>query len=185
MEQLEEEFSLPEKVDRPGLRQLEPRDIPRCLELLQEQHARLGSELYRVFSEAELAHTLLPRPGVVSSWVLEDEGGGQVTDFFSYYSVPSNIVQKGEIVGEIKNGYLYYMANTSVTRKEMVHLMLVCAKNEGFDVATVLATSGLVADCVTEEHGNRFVKGTGLLRYYLFNWQGPPMDDHEVAFIAI
>jgi glycylpeptide N-tetradecanoyltransferase len=183
MEALEERFALPTAQRQAGLRQMEARDIPQCLRLLEEYNLKHGSQLHRVFSEEEFAHSVLPREGVVSSYVVEP--AGVVSDFFSFYSVPSNIVEGGEIVGEIRNAYLYYMANTTMSRKELVNLFLICAAQDGFDVTTVLATAGLTPDCVTEEYGNRFVKGTGLLRYYLFNWQGPPMEDDEVGFLAI
>ena len=88
-----------------GLRPLERRDIVRCLELLAQHNAKL--QMVREFSEEELAHALLPREDVVFSWVVEGDDG-IVTDFFSFYSVPSSIVENGVIVGEIKNAYMYY-----------------------------------------------------------------------------
>ena len=74
---------------------------------------------------------------------------------------------------------------------QLVQSMLICAKKEGFDVATVLGVDGLKEEILgdnptTDEiPGNRFCRGTGLLRYYLFNWEGPAMEDHEIGFIAI
>ena len=95
MEELETEFALPEESRHKGLRAMEERDVPRCLELLST-HNKRRHQMYRVFSEKELAHCLLRREGVVSSFVIEDDAG-VVHDFFSYYSVPSSIVHEGEI----------------------------------------------------------------------------------------
>lgn len=47
--------------------------------------------LHPVMNEAEFAHNMLPRPGVLSSFVVE--AGGVITDFCSYYHLPSTVIR--------------------------------------------------------------------------------------------
>lgn len=54
-----------------------PADVPSACALLNAYLLR--TKLAPVFSEADLAHWLLPREGVVDSFVVVD-GGGKVTD---------------------------------------------------------------------------------------------------------
>lgn len=189
MEELEEKFSLPEEPALP-LRPLEERDIPRCLELLNQHNSKYNLQFYRVFSEEELKHTLIAdSPGIVYSYVLETDG--VVTDFTSFYCVPSTILKAREedpdgpkeIVGEIKNGYLYYTSVTTVSEEDMLASLLVIGKKENFDVFTVLSCYGL-KDKITDDQC-KFGRGTGILKYYLYNWQGPTMDDTEMGFLAL
>lgn len=189
MEELEDKFSLPEEPALP-LRAMEEKDIPRCLELLNQHNAKYNLQFYRSFSEAELKHTLIAaHPGIVYSYVLETDG--VVTDFTSFYCVPSTILKAREddpegpkeIVGEIKNGYLYYTSVTTVEEEDMLSSLLVIGKQEGFDVFTVLSCYGL-KDKITCDQC-RFGRGTGILKYYLYNWQGPTMDDTEMGFLAL
>eukprot|EP00658_Telonema_sp_P-2_P006656 TRINITY_DN12518_c0_g1_i3.p1 TRINITY_DN12518_c0_g1~~TRINITY_DN12518_c0_g1_i3.p1 ORF type:complete len:571 (-),score=141.02 TRINITY_DN12518_c0_g1_i3:1695-3407(-) len=189
IEELEEKYELPEEPGL-GLRSLELRDIPRCLELLNEHNEKYNLQFYRSFSEEELAHTLMSSdPGIVYSYVLETDG--VVTDFTSFYCVPSTILKTSpdnpngpkEIVGEIKNGYMYYTAVTTVSEEDMLASLLVVGKKENFDVFTVLGCYGL-KDKITDDQC-KFGRGTGILKYYLYNWQGPTMDDTEMGFLAL
>ena len=43
-------------------------------------------------SVEEFAHVLLPRTGVVNSYVVVDYDSGEVTDFASFYHLPSTII---------------------------------------------------------------------------------------------
>lgn len=45
-------------------------------------------------SENEIAHMLLPRPNVMFSYVVEDTEKKAITDFISYYRLPSQILKK-------------------------------------------------------------------------------------------
>lgn len=82
-------YQLPDAPKTPGLRPMEARDIPRVYELL---HKYLSDRaIHPVFSAEELAHWLLPRREVVYSYVVENTAG-LVTDFASFYNLPSSII---------------------------------------------------------------------------------------------
>ena len=50
-------------------------------------------KLHIQFTEAEIAHFLLPREWVVESFVVEDPESDEITDFISFYSLPSSILK--------------------------------------------------------------------------------------------
>lgn len=45
-----------------------------------------------IFSKEEIAHWFLPRDDVINSYVVEEKGSGKITDFLSFYSLPSTII---------------------------------------------------------------------------------------------
>lgn len=52
-----------------------------------------GFKLRLKLREQDVAHMLLPREDIVFSYVVENDDH-QVTDFISFYRLPSNILQK-------------------------------------------------------------------------------------------
>jgi glycylpeptide N-tetradecanoyltransferase len=45
-------------------------------------------------SEVEIAHMFLPRPNVIYTYVVENYESKKITDFFSFYSLPSSVLKK-------------------------------------------------------------------------------------------
>jgi glycylpeptide N-tetradecanoyltransferase len=81
-------YALADAPSTPGLRPMEPRDVPAVGALLR---AYLGTrKLHPTMSDEETAHWLLPRPDVVYSYVVERDG--RVTDVGSFYCLPSTII---------------------------------------------------------------------------------------------
>ncbi len=70
------------------MRALENRDVPAATALLNTYLKTF--HLAPEFSEAEFAHWCLPRAGVVWAYVVEKEG--RITDFLSFYSLPSSVL---------------------------------------------------------------------------------------------
>jgi hypothetical protein len=65
-------------------------------------------EVAPVFNEGEVRHLLSPRDGVVYSFVVEDpDAPGTLTDFVSFYSLPSTVI-KGELHATLRAAYSYY-----------------------------------------------------------------------------
>jgi glycylpeptide N-tetradecanoyltransferase len=58
--------------------------------LIKAYLVRFG--LAPVFSKNEVAHWFLPRTDVIVSYVVEDKATGKITDFLSFYSLPSTII---------------------------------------------------------------------------------------------
>ena len=60
--------------------------------------------------------------GVVYAFVIEREG--QVTDFFSFYSLPSTVLHNGQLWEDspLTMGYLFYHAETTLSTTDIVQL---------------------------------------------------------------
>ena len=67
--------------------------------------------------------------------------------------------------------------------EELLEAGLVLAKEQGFDVFTAVALNQLPSLLTTTKL--QFVEGTGVLRFYLFNWEGRPMTADEIAFVPV
>merc|ERR1711972_125628 len=82
-------YKLPDSPVLPGMRQMQKKDTQRVFELLTAFLKKFP--LPPESSSDELAHWILPRKGVVYSYVRESPSG-EVTDVISFYSLPSSIL---------------------------------------------------------------------------------------------
>ena len=181
------------------LRPMEPRDVPGAHKLVTKYLEKF--KLSVVFSQEEFAHWLLPRKGVVSSFVNvrakkakqdevlegenaegeeEEEEEEEVTDFCSYYHLHSSVL--GDPVHKtLYAAYSFYNVATSVDLTELMRDCLILAKNEGHDVFNAL---NLMEN---ERFLNdlKFGMGDGNLQYYVFNWLCPTMKHGDVALVLL
>eukprot|EP00596_Hydrurales_sp_CCMP1899_P003968 CAMPEP_0119045000 /NCGR_PEP_ID=MMETSP1177-20130426/36191_1 /TAXON_ID=2985 /ORGANISM="Ochromonas sp, Strain CCMP1899" /LENGTH=450 /DNA_ID=CAMNT_0007016021 /DNA_START=57 /DNA_END=1406 /DNA_ORIENTATION=+ len=160
MAKLIKELKLPTKPTH-AFRKMEEIDMPMVHKLLTESLSR--RKLAQMFTVEDLAHTLLPRVGVIESWVLENKG--VVTDFCSYYHLPSTVFKcpKHNNLGAV---YSYYNVATTIDFKDLMHDALILARNSGADVFNALDLS---------QNGDIFTQlafgaGDGYLQYYIYNW---------------
>ena len=85
---------------------MEPRHVASACALLNAYLER-RTRLHPIYTPAEFAHWLLPRPGVIDTFVLEKAPAAdasappceEVTDFISFYSLPSTVIGEGGWVG--------------------------------------------------------------------------------------
>ena len=116
--------------------------------------------VHRVWTCDEVAAGLLPRPGVFGSWV---NTGPVVTDFASYYVVPSSTANPTH--PEFTSAYAYYCVSGALGVGDLLnHLMSVCK----CDVFTTLNSMDYDE---TTLHSLKFKQGTGKLNYYMYNYQ--------------
>jgi len=160
-----------------GMKPMEPRHARQVHRLLQERQAELS--FYQVFTVEEIAHLLLPKAGVVYTYVKED-AGNKVTDFFSFYSLPSSVLRlPGDV--KLRTVYSYYSAFTSVSKLSLMQESLIYARDLGFDVFNDLE----VLDNSEVFPTLKFGKGDGCLNYYAYNWKMPAIPPSQLGLILV
>eukprot|EP00569_Conticribra_weissflogii_P019258 CAMPEP_0171442014 /NCGR_PEP_ID=MMETSP0881-20121228/26912_1 /TAXON_ID=67004 /ORGANISM="Thalassiosira weissflogii, Strain CCMP1336" /LENGTH=487 /DNA_ID=CAMNT_0011964959 /DNA_START=36 /DNA_END=1499 /DNA_ORIENTATION=- len=181
MARMQKLYKLPTETATPGLRPMTPDDVPGAHALLSKYLQKF--QLATVFTQEEFAHWMLPRKGVVSSFVAEkvdDVGTKTITDFCSFYHLHSSCV------GNTKHptlfaAYSFYNVATSVDLTELMRDCLILAKNEGHDVFNALnlmENERFMTDL-------KFGMGDGNLQYYVYNWLCPTMKEKDVGIVLL
>ena len=80
-----------EETDIVGIRQMQAKDVAVVHKKLNDFLKQF--KLHIQFSEEEVAHFLIPRDNVIESFVVEDPESDEITDFISFYSLPSSILR--------------------------------------------------------------------------------------------
>ena len=86
-------------------------------------------KIHIIFTEEEIAHFLLPREGVIYSYVVEEykENTNTITDFYSFYSLPSSILKHMDY-DTLKVGYSFYNVSTTGRLEQGMKDLLTIAK---------------------------------------------------------
>lgn len=161
-------LKLPSELSIKGIRPMVKKDVKAVHELLGEHLKRYEVHLH--FSPQEVEHFLVPRQGVIDSYVVENPETGKITDFISYYHLPSTIL-KHEVHKVLNVAYSYYNVATSHSLLELMRNALILAKQKDFDVFNAL-------DIMENEQYLKELKfgiGDGNLHYYLYNWRVPEL----------
>jgi glycylpeptide N-tetradecanoyltransferase len=159
--------------------------VPMTLDHVNGVHALLKKylegkfALYVNFTPEEVAHWLLPREGVINTFVIEDENDKtKVTDMVSFYHLPSTILGKDET---LHAAYSYYNVATSMDLTTLMKEALILANKCGTDVFNALNL--MENDTFLEEL--KFGKGDGNLQYYVYNWSCPGMKSADVGIVLL
>jgi len=171
-------YKLPTEPLTPGLRAMEEGDCMTAHKLLTEYLRKF--KLHVHFSLEEFKHCFLTRKGVVYAYVVENEKTGEVTDFISFYELPSTIMNHPKYNG-MRAAYSYYNVVTSVEWSKIMYDALILAKKMDFDVFNAL-------DVMENElflKDLKFKIGDGHLQYYLYNWKCPEMKPPEIALVLL
>jgi len=178
MANLIKNLKLPNRPVSNQLRAMTVEDVPQVHTLLNNYLAA-NTQLCQVFSEEDITHILLPRAGVVNSYVIADDSG-KVTDFCSFYHLPSTIIGNAQH-NKLNAVYSYYNVATSVPLLDLMRDLLIIARNEGADVMNaldVMENGGVFKELL-------FGAGDGNLQYYLYNWRCPQMDANKVGLVLL
>ncbi|KAG8895163.1 glycylpeptide N-tetradecanoyltransferase, partial [Tulasnella sp. 408] len=192
--------ALPANTSLPGLREMEEHDLDGVESLLSRYLQRF--KMHPQYSKDEIRHNLLSGRGqgeigadgvpgrrskqVVWTYVVENPEH-QITDFFSFYSLPSTIM-KSTKHSLLEAAYLFYYATdvafqhdpevkTPIQRRltELIGDALVLANNAKFDVVnamTLMDNWSFLTDL-------KFGPGDGYLNFYLYNWRTQSLEGHE------
>jgi len=173
-------YKLPPAPLLPGIRPLQPADVPSACRLLNAHLTQFT--LHAVFTEQEFGHMFLPRPDIVATYVITTgpPGAEEVTDFSGFYTLASTVI--GHPVHKtLKAAYSYYNVATSVPLEALVKDTLIFAKSLNYDVFNCLDI--MLNESVLKEL--KFGKGDGTLQYYLYNWRCPEMQPHQIGLVLL
>ncbi|GET91336.1 N-myristoyl transferase [Leishmania tarentolae] len=176
MSMLKRNYQLPSVPKSSGLREMKPSDVPRVRQILMNYLDNF--DVSPVFSEAEISHYLLPRDGVVFTYVVENDE--KVTDFFSFYRIPSTIIGNSNH-SILSAAYIHYYAATSMPLHQLILDLLIVAHSRGFDVCNMVE----ILDNRSFVEQLKFGPGDGHLRYYFYNWAYPKIKPSRVALVML
>lgn len=119
-------FKLPEKPLTAGFRLAEAGDMPHVHRLMTEF---IGTRAFGpVMSLQEVKHWMQPRKNVVYTYVVQAAKGAEITDFVSFYCLPSSVISH-PVHKVIKAAYLFYYAHTATPLNELIKDALIAARN--------------------------------------------------------
>lgn len=105
-------------------REMTEKDVKQVHSLLQNYLKKFDVTLR--FNEQEIKHMFLSAKGVVHAFVVENKEKKQITDFISFYSLPSTVLKKtGHTHEKVNAAYSLYNVATDNTLTELVRLALV------------------------------------------------------------
>lgn len=171
-------LKLPAETAIKGLRPMQKKDLGEAHELLTKYLTKFS--LHFTYTVAEFEHFFLTRPGVIDSYVVQDPETKKLTDFISFYTLPSSILRhdKHKL---LKVAYSFYNVPGKHTLTELMKDALVLAKNADFDVFNALD----VMDNEEFLQELKFGVGDGNLHYYFYNWRIPELTPKEVATVLV
>jgi len=167
-------YKLPEVPKTKGFRKLTLADCPQAFVLLQQYLKKF--ELAPIYNEEEFIHWFLPRDEIVDSFVVENNG--IVTDFASFYHLPSTIMHNPQYK-TLKAAYSFHNVATKTPFIDLMNDLLISAKNLGLDVFNALD----LMDNETVLEQLKFGIGDGNLQYYIYNWKCPTIPTNKIGLV--
>ncbi|KAM7254476.1 hypothetical protein ACFE04_003856 [Oxalis oulophora] len=157
-------YKLPDTPVTPGFREMQLHDIPAVTRLLRTYLRQfvVAPDL----NEHDVEHWLLPKENVVDSFLVESPETREITDFVSFYTLPSSILNNPSY-SLLKAAYSYYNVSTKTPWLQLMNDTLIVAKQKDFDVFNALDV--MHNDCFLKEL--KFGPGDGKLHYYLYNYR--------------
>ncbi|RKF80099.1 Glycylpeptide N-tetradecanoyltransferase [Golovinomyces cichoracearum] len=178
-------YALPEQTSTKNLRTMETRDVDGVLSLLKRYMEKF--QLGLIFTKEDVEHWLVHHKDsggdqIIWSYVVEDPTTKALTDFFSFYSLESSVINHNKHKN-VRAAYLFYYASEHGLSKDvpqadyanhlntLVNDALIIAKRYNFDVfnAMTLMDNNLFLE------QQKFGAGDGQLHYYLYNYNANPI----------
>ena len=171
-------LSLPKDPAISGIRPMVKKDVKAVQNLLSEYLQSFDISFQ--FNKDEVAHFFLPRENVVYSYVVVDPHSEEITDFISYYSLPSTIIGDKKYK-TLYAAFCYYMVPKKHTILDIMKSALVLARNDKFDVFNALD----IMDNKPVFDELHFGVGNGNLYYYLYNWNLKKISSTKIGAVLV
>jgi glycylpeptide N-tetradecanoyltransferase len=178
MDLMKRHYQLPDRPQIAGFREMVAADVPAVSRLMVEYLAKF--KVSPAIDDADVAHWVLPRDGIVYAYVVENGETGEVTDFVSFYNLPSSVLGNAKYT-DLKAAYAYYYYAKTVDIKALIGDALIMAKKHEFDVFNTLN----ILDNQKYLTDLKFGQGDGFLRYYMYNWKFPAVQPHELGLVML
>lgn len=133
--------------------------------------------VHQCFTVEEVRHYFTNIDRVIVTYVRENDEK-EITDLFSFFIVESTVINNDKCP-EIRIAYSYFNVANTCSLCELFNEMLITAREKDCDALNVLdimQNSQVLKD-------NKFVIGTGRLRYYIFNWRIPQISSSNVGVV--
>ncbi|KAK9734481.1 hypothetical protein RND81_04G142800 [Saponaria officinalis] len=172
-------YKLPDSPVTPGFRKMELRDVPAVTRLLRGYLNQFV--VAPDFNDDDVEHWLLPKEDVIDSFVVESPITHEITDFCSFYTLPSTVLGNPNY-NTLKAAYSYYNVATKTPLIQLMNDALIIAKKKDYDVFNAL-------DIMENESFLKELKygpGDGKLHYYLYNYRlRQPMKPSELGLVLL
>lgn len=168
-------YKLPEAPKTPGFKPLEKRHLELTCSSLNNFLTKY--QLHQKFTLDEFEHWFIPQKDIVYSYVVESPTG-EITDFISFYSLSSTIMNNPQHKS-LYAAYCFYYFTGSVSLKNLMYDALIMAKKNNFDVFNALDL--MENQPFLEEL--KFGMGDGNLHYYIFNWVCPSITPSQLGLV--
>ena len=169
LESMKQKYYVP-KINLPGFRKMEEKDVPEVTVKLNEYQKQfiVGT----VFTEEEVRYMLLPKKGILESFVVEDETTHEITAFFSLLLLPNSVLNNTKYKEFLGADFYYYFVKPSELLN-VASAVIYAAAELGVDVITCMdiAENGKIISQLN------FVQGDATQDHYIFNYaidQFPP-----------
>mmetsp|Transcript_4771 Transcript_4771/g.6298 ORF Transcript_4771/g.6298 Transcript_4771/m.6298 type:complete len:265 (+) Transcript_4771:846-1640(+) len=169
--------SLPRESVWPELRPMQSEDVPQVMSLINTYLSDV--KVHIVFNEDEIRHFMMPRDGVIYSYVA-GEPGAALTDVFSFYALPSQVLNHADH-NTLRVAYSYYNVSKSNRLRDGMQELLIRAKALDFDVFNALDV--MENKSFLEEL--KFGVGDGELHYYLYNWRIRNIQPEDLGIVLV
>jgi len=173
-------YKLPDAPQIKGIRKMEDKDVPQVTKLLSEYLKKFKH--FPEFDEDDVRHHILPKDGVsdkvVYAYVVEN--GNKVTDFVSFYALPSSILRHDKHT-ELKAAYSFWNVATTADVNDLMNDALIFAQQNKFDVFNCLD----IMDNKEFLDEMKFGIGDGYLHYYLFNYRCPNIESQDIGLVLL
>ncbi|KAI0034011.1 Myristoyl-CoA:protein N-myristoyltransferase, N-terminal domain-containing protein [Vararia minispora EC-137] len=172
---------------RSGLREMEDRDVEAVAALYSRYMERF--DLVPLMSVDEVLHQFMSGRGVGEISTVTGRRDRQnsethkITDFFSFYSLPSTVINHPRH-NLLEAAYLFYYASDVAFEdgtddrgllkhrvQELIADAIIIADQAKFDVFNALT----LMDNMSFLSDLKFGQGDGLLNFYLYNWRTKPL----------
>jgi len=171
-------YNLPKDLTIDNVREMNKDDVEQVHYLLNNYLTKF--KIHAIFSKEEVQHWFLPRDKVIYSYVVEDPETLNITDFFSFYSLPSSVL-KHPNHNMLYAAYSFFNVPGIHPLKTIIRNALIMAKKHGFDVyntLNIMENDTILSDLL-------FGMGDGTLKYYFYNYQCPSVEPKDMSLVLM